>query len=291
MRWIQLLFTGIAMGSVYSLVALGYVMIYRASRVVNMAQGSFVMLGTFFCYSFLREVGLPYWLAGIASVIGVMAVSVGCYFLVVKPILKSSLIGMVMATVGLSILFENLTLLKWGGYPVNLPAFTGEKMLRLGRLRISPQSLWVIGIMIALFVMIFLFTKHTRLGKQMTAAATRPSAATLTGVSVGRMVSLAFMISAAIGAIGGIAMSNVIPVSYASGGALMLNGFVAGILGGWGSSAGAVVGGLALGLIQSFAGGLLPLGFQDAIAFSLLLVILYLRPQGLLGGTMGGEEP
>lgn len=115
MQWIQLLVTGISMGSIYALVALGYVMIYRASRVVNMAQGSFVMLGTFFCYSFLNEMGLPYWLAGILSVVGVMVVAVGCYLVVVKPILKSSVVGMVMATVGLMILFENLTLLKWGG--------------------------------------------------------------------------------------------------------------------------------------------------------------------------------
>lgn len=173
---------------------------------------------------------------------------------------------------------------------MNLPAFTGEKILRLGRLNISPQSLWIIAIMIALFVMSFVFTKYTRLGKQMVAAATDPSAATLTGVSVGRMVSLSFMMSAAVGAVGGIAMANTIPVSFSSGGALMLNGFVAGILGGWGSTAGAVVGGLALGVIQSVAGGLLPLGYQDAIAFGLLIVVLYFRPRGLMGGLMGGEH-
>lgn len=290
MKWLQLLVTGIATGSIYALVALGYVMIYRASRVVNMAQGSFVMLGTYFCYAFLVQLHVPFWLAGIASVIGVTIVSLGVYSLVVRPILELSLVAIIMATVGLSILFENLVLLTWGGYAANLPAFTGEDMMRVGGLSIAPQSLWVVGIAIVLFVALTLFVKYTRTGKQMTAAASNPSAAILTGVSVRRMVNLAFMMSAAVGAIGGVAMSNVIPVTYTSGGLLMLYGFVAGILGGWGSSAGALVGGLALGVIQSFVGGLLPLGYQDAIAFGLLLVVLYLRPQGLLGSVVAEGE-
>jgi branched-chain amino acid transport system permease protein len=290
MKWVQLLVTGIAMGSIYALVALGYVTIYRASKVVNMAQGSFVMLGTFFCYSFLTQVGLPYWLAAVASLVGVMIVSVAIYVLVIRPIMQVSLVAMIMATVGLSILFENLTLLFWKGYAVNLPPFTGDKMLRMGRLSIAPQSLWVIGVMIVVFVALSLFIRYTRLGKQMTATATNPSAALLCGVSGRKMVNLAFMMSAAVGAIGGITMSNVIPVTYMSGGTLMLSGFVAGILGGWGSSGGAVVGGLALGILQSVAGGVLPLGYQDAVAFGLLIVVLYLRPQGLMGTVATESE-
>jgi len=286
MGWIQFLVTGLAMGSIYALVALGYVTIYRASRVVNMAQGSFVMLGAFFCFSLLSQAGLPYWASGILSVVGVAVVSALVYVLVVKPILRVSLMAMVMATVGLSLLFENLVLIIWGGYGKNLPGFTGSGMLRFGGLNVAVQSLWVIGIMVVVFVALTLFMRYTRVGKQMTAVADNPSAATLSGVSTGRMVVLAFAMSAAIGGIGGIAMANVVPVSFSSGGILMLNGFVAGILGGWGSSAGAMVGGLALGVIQSFAGGLLPLGYQNVVAFGLLIAILYLRPQGLMGTLM-----
>jgi branched-chain amino acid transport system permease protein len=288
--WLQYIVTGITMGSIYSLIGLGYVTIYRTSHVVNMAQGSFVMLGSFLGYSLLTEIGLPYWASIIISIIAVMAIAVGMYLLVLKRIMKSSLVNMILATVGLGLLFESLILLKWGGYSKATPTFTGDKLLRIGGIHVAEQSLWVVGLMVVIFVALYFLGSRTRVGKQMTATATNPNAARMSGISTQRMIILAFAISSAIGAIGGLAINSVIPLTYSSGAIWGLTGFVAAILGGWGSSGGAVIGGLALGIIQSIFAGVLPAGWQDGIAFLILILILYFRPQGILGTTMTEGE-
>jgi branched-chain amino acid transport system permease protein len=288
--WIQYIVTGITMGSIYALIGLGYVTIYRTSHVVNMAQGSFVMMGGFFGYSLLKEIGLPYWASIILSIIAVTIVALGMYLLVLKRIMKSSLVNMILATVGLSILIESLVLLKWGGYSKPTPPFTGDRLLRLGGVHVAVQSLWVVGLMIVLFVALYFFGQRTRVGKQMTATATNPNAARISGIPTQRVIILAFTISSAVGAIGGLAINSVIPLTYTSGALWGLTGFVAAILGGWGSSGGAVLGGLVLGIIQSIFAGVLPAGWQDAIAFVILILLLYFRPQGLLGTTMTEGE-
>jgi branched-chain amino acid transport system permease protein len=288
--WLQYILTGITMGSIYALIGLGYVTIYRTSHVVNMAQGSFVMMGGFFGYSLLKEIGLPYWASIILTVVAVVVVALGMYLLVLKRIMKSSLVNMILATVGLSLLIESLVLLKWGGYSKPTPPFTGDKLLRVGDVHVKVQSLWVVGLMIVIFVLLYFFGQRTRVGKQMTATATNPNAARISGIPTQRMIILAFGISSAIGAIGGLAINSVIPLTYTSGALWGLTGFVAAILGGWGSSGGAVLGGLVLGIIQSIFAGVLPAGWQDAIAFVILILLLYFRPQGLLGTTMTEGE-
>jgi branched-chain amino acid transport system permease protein len=282
-KWIQLLVTGITMGSIYALIALGYVTIYRTSRIVNMAQGAFVMFGGFFAYSLLSEVGLPYWLSAVLSIVAVVVLSALMYLLVLRPLVKISLVSIILATMALSILFENFALLRYGGYGKGIPAFTGDKALFIGKIAVFPQSLWVIGLMIVVLIALYFLVNRTRVGKQMTATANDAGAASLSGVNTGRMILLAFGISAAIGALGGIAVTPINSTNYLSGGLYALSGFVAAILGGWGSSAGAVVGGLALGIIQSLATGFLPAGYQDAIAYAILILVLYFRPSGLLG--------
>jgi branched-chain amino acid transport system permease protein len=289
-KWIQLLVTGVTLGSIYALIALGYVTIYRTSRIVNMAQGAFVMFGAFFAYSFLSQIGLPYWLSAILAIAVVVIISAVMYGLVLKPLVKVSLVSIILATMALSILFENVALLTWGGYGKSVPAFSGDKALFVGKVAVFPQSLWVIGLMVLVLIGLYSLTNLTRIGKQMTATANDPGAASLSGVSTGRMILLAFAISAAIGAVGGIAITPISSTSYQSGGIYALSGFVAAILGGWGSSSGAVVGGLALGIIQSVATGFLPTGYQDAVAYAILILVLYLRPSGLLGIPSGEGE-
>jgi branched-chain amino acid transport system permease protein len=288
--WFQLIVTGITMGAIYALIGLGYVTIYRTSHIVNMAQGAFVMVGAYFGYSLLNERGLPYWASIIISILAVVVVAVGMYLLILRPIMKSSFVNMILATVGLSLLAEGLMWWKWGGFPKALPAFTGEKFLWIGGVAISPQNLWVIGLMLVIFLGLHFLGSRTRVGKQMTSTATNPNAARLSGISTNKMIVLAFAISAVIGAIGGLAIGSLVPMTYTAGAIWGLNGFVGAILGGWGSSGGAVVGGLALGIIQSLSTGFLPAGYQDAIAFALLIILLYFRPQGLLGGRVAEGE-
>jgi branched-chain amino acid transport system permease protein len=291
MRWIQLLVTGIAVGSVYSLVALGYLSIYRTARIVNLAQGAFVMFGGFFTYSFFTELGLPYWLSAIVGIIGVVIVGVGMHLLILKRLIRANLGAKIMATIALSIVFENFALLRWGGYGKTLPAFTGDQAIFIGRIAIFRQYVWVVGLLILVVVGLWALNRFTRTGKQMTATANNPAAASLSGVKTGRMIVLAFAISAAIGALGGIAITPTSQMLYLSGGLYALNGFVAAVLGGWGSAGGAIVGGLVLGVVQSLASGVLPAGYQDAVSFVILIVMLYFRPTGLLGlPQTGGED-
>jgi branched-chain amino acid transport system permease protein len=248
-----------------------------------MAQGAFVMFGAFFAYTFLAELHLAYWLAAVLSIAGVVIVATLVYLIVLRPLVKISLVSIILATMALSILFENFALVRWGGYGKSVPAFTGDKALLIGKVAVFPQSLWVIGLMIVVLVALYLLTSRTRVGKQMTATANDPMAASLSGVNTNRMILLAFAISAAIGALGGIAVSPINATNYLSGGIYGLAGFVAAILGGWGSSTGAVVGGLALGIVTSLVTGFLPAGYQDAVVYAILILVLYFRPGGLLG--------
>jgi branched-chain amino acid transport system permease protein len=282
-QWLQLLISGIVTGAIYALVGLGYVTIYRTSRVVNFAQGSFVMLGALITYSLLNQAGLPFWLSGIFSVLVVVAIAVAMYFLVIAPIIKVSLVSMILVTIGVSLLLENLALVKWGGYGLGIPSFPGERTLHLWRLNVDVQNLWVIAVAAVLFIGLWLLSNRTRVGKQMTATASDPLSASLSGISTTRMIVLAFAISAAIGAIGGICVGSITPMAYATGGMLGLAGFIAAIVGGWGSSSGAIVGGLTVGIAESLASGFLPGGYRSAVAYVLLIIILYFRPSGILG--------
>jgi len=290
-EWLQLLVSGLTLGSIFSLVALGFVTIYRTSKIVNMAQGSFVMLGTMITYSFLNELGWPFWLSGLVSIVGVIVLGVLLFQVILKPMLKSPPAAMILLTIALSLLLENLALLKWGGYGLGLPPFTGETSIQLGTVFIPPQTLWVLGITIVVVAGLYFLDNHTLLGKRMTATATRPAAASLCGVSPVLMMIVAFAISAGIGAIGGVSIGSLVPIAFTTGGLIGLNGFVAAILGGWGSSAGAVVGGFTLGILESLFTGIVPAGYKDALAFVLLIIVVYFRPSGLLGTpSVEGEE-
>jgi branched-chain amino acid transport system permease protein len=288
-QWTQLLFSGIVSGAIYGLIGLGYVTIYRTSRVVNMAQGSFVMLGALIAYSFVTETKLPFWASSLGSIVVVTAISIVTYRLVVAPIMRISLVAMILGTIGVGLICENVALIKWGGYGQSLPPFTSGAF-ELGGVVISEQSLWILAVTGVVLLALYLLGNRTFLGKKMTATASNPDAASICGVYTNRMVLVAFAISGATAALSGIAIGSLAPVSYLSGGIFGLNGFVAAILGGWGSSAGAVVGGLALGVAEALAIGALPAGYKSAVAFVLLLLLLYFRPTGILGKTAAEGE-
>jgi branched-chain amino acid transport system permease protein len=286
--WIQLVVTGITMGSIYSLIGLGYVTVYRTSRIINMAQGSFVMLGGYLAYSLFSQAGLPYWPSALLSVVSVVVISVLIYLGVLRWM--RSFVNGILATIGLMVLFEGIALIEWGPYGKSIPAFVNAGFLHVGGVAVDAQSLWVIGLMIVIAIGLYFLGSRTRIGKKMTATATDPVSARMCGVSTNRMIVLAFAISALVGAIGGVAVVPMIPVTYESGGAFGLVGMVGAIMGGWGSSTGALIGGLAIGIIQSLVTGILPAGWQTAVAFGVLILILYFRPQGLLGTTMTEGE-
>lgn len=287
---LQLLVSGITIGSVYGLVGLGFVTVYRCSGIVNFAQGEFVMLGGMLTYYLWKTMGLSYPLAAAAAVVIVGLVGIAMYQLIIAPLRRAYGLIIVMATLGFSMLLQSIALVWWGSYPNYLPTFTGEKPLTVGGVAITPQNIWVLLMAAAALLVLYLVNNRTRFGKAMTATATDPLAAGLVGVRTGSMIRWSFGISAVIGAIAGVFVSPVIGITFASGSLLGLKGFVAAVLGGWGKSSGAFVGGLLLGVIETLGAGFLPAGYKDAVAFLVLLIALYFRPSGILGSALTETE-
>ncbi|MBW2038416.1 MAG: branched-chain amino acid ABC transporter permease [Deltaproteobacteria bacterium] len=279
----QLLAAGITMGAIYALVALGFVTIVRASQIINFAQGEFVMLGGVITFFFIKGAGLSYPLAALMAVIAVVVIGFLLHVLVIYPLRKTSVLIPLMATLGASIFLSNTSGLIFGMLPKALPPFSGENPLKVGGIHVAPQSLWVLGVTFLLLLSLYLLSHRTLLGKAMEASSTDPLGADLLGISRNLMVFLAFGVSAGVGAIAGILITPIFYTSYSSGTLLGLKGFVAAVLGGWGKNSGAVLGGFALGIVESLSIAFIPSGYKDGVAFVVLLLILYFRPKGILG--------
>ena len=279
----QLVSSGITIGAIYALVGLGFVTIARASQIINFAQGEFVMLGGVITFSLLKGAGLSYPLAAIVAVISVVIIGLLLHILVVYPLRKTSIPILLMATLGASIFISNTTALVFGTLPKALPPFSGDQPLQIWGVLITPQSIWVLGATILLLISLYFLSNRTLLGKAMEASSTDPLGADLSGISRNLMVFLAFGVSAGIGAIAGIFITPIFYTSYHAGTLIGLKGFVAAVLGGWGKNSGAILGGFVLGVVESLSVAFIPSGYKDAVAFVILLLILHIRPKGILG--------
>jgi branched-chain amino acid transport system permease protein len=279
----QLLTSGITIGAIYALVALGFVTIIRASQIINFAQGEFVMLGGVITFFLLKSLHLPYPVAALVAIVIVMMVGFLLYVTVIYPLRKASILILLIATLGASIFLSNTSGLLFGTLPKALPPFSGEHPLQIAGISIVPQSLWVLGTSFLLLVALYFLSHRTLLGKAMEASSTDSLGADLLGISRKLMVSLAFGVSAGIGAIAGILITPIFFTSYSSGTLLGLKGFIAAVLGGWGKNSGAVLGGFVLGIVESLSIAFIPSGYKDGVAFATLLLILYFRPKGILG--------
>jgi branched-chain amino acid transport system permease protein len=279
----QLLVSGITMGAVYALVALGFVVIVRASQILNFAQGEFVMLGGVLTFFFIQASRLPYPLAAVVAVIFVTIIGLVLYLLVIYPLRKASALILIMATLGASICISNTSALLFGTLPKALPPFSGDRSLQLAGVAIPPQAIWVLGATFLLLLALSLLSHRTLVGKAMEASSTDPLGADLAGISRNLMVFFAFGTSAAMGAIAGVLVTPLFYTSYNSGTLLGLKGFIAAVLGGWGKNSGAILGGFCLGIVEAVSVAFIPAGYKDAVAFVVLLLILYFRPKGILG--------
>jgi len=279
----QLLFSGITIGAIYALVALGFVTIARASQIINFAQGEFVMLGGVITYFLLNVVNLPYPLAALVAIPMVILIGFLMHLSVVYPLRKASVLILIMATLGSSLFLSSTSGLIFGTLPKTLPPFSGEHPLQIGGVSVLPQSLWVLGFTFLLLIFLYLLSHRTLLGKAMEASSTDPLGADLLGISRNLMVFFAFGVSAGVGATAGILITPIFFTSYSSGTLLGLKGFIAAVLGGWGKNSGAILGGFVLGITESLSLAFIPSGYKDAVAFIILLLILYFRPKGILG--------
>lgn len=278
----QYLLSGLTIGAIYALVALGFAIIYNASHVINFAQGEFVMIGGMAAVS-LGNAGLPLLLAIPVAVLAAVAVGLALEKFAVEPARGASVVTLIIITIGASILLRGLATLVWDKKLHVLQPFSGDKPIELAGATILPQSLWVLGVTLAIVLLLSWFFSRTLTGKAMLATSHNPLAAQLCGVNTRTVLLLAFGLSAALGAIAGILIAPITLTSWDVGVMLGLKGFAAAILGGLGSGAGAVLGGIVLGIVESLGAGYVSSAYKDAIAFVIILVVLFFMPSGLLG--------
>jgi len=279
----QYLITGITVGSIYAMVAVGFNIIYNVTEIINFAQGEFVMLGGLIMVFFRVVMGLPLIMAFPATVIVVTLVGILLDRLAIRPIRQPSVLTLIIATIAASILIKGSAMFIWGKDPYDLPAFSGRNPITIFGAVIQPQYLWVIGFLIVIVIILSVFFNRTIIGKAMSACADNPNAASLVGINVKQMILLSFALSAAIGAVAGITMTPISLMEYDRGAMLAVKGFGAAILGGLGSFPGAILGGLIMGSIESFGAGLISSGYKDAFALIVLLIVLFFKPSGILG--------
>lgn len=281
----QYLFAGITYGAIYAIVAIGFNIIYNATGIINFAQGEFVMLGGMISISLLRFMPLAYAIA--AAVVITMAIGALIEILFIRWLESPSVLRMIIITIGISILLRELALHIWGESIRSLPYFYGNEVttFALGSVHVSPQVLWVIVACAVMVSGLSVFFKGTPIGREMRACAANRTAALLCGINTRNMVTLSFMLSAGIGALAGCVMSPITYTQYDSGTSLAIKGFTVAILGGLGNSMAAVMAGILLGIIEAFSVSVVPLAFQDAIAITILLIILFVKPHGLFGSS------
>ncbi|MEX1661834.1 branched-chain amino acid ABC transporter permease [uncultured Thioclava sp.] len=279
---LQFLLSGVTVGAVYALVALGFTIIYNASDVVNFAQGEFVMLGgmiTVFTY----QAGLPLPLAAVLAIAITSLVGVALNKLALEPARGAPVVSLIIITIGASIFIRGAAQLIFDKQLHRFPSFSGDQPIHIFGATIVPQSLWVIGGAVLVFIGLWLFFTKTLTGKAVLATANNRLAAQLVGINTGWVMTLSFALSAAIGALAGVLVTPITLVGYDVGVGLALKGFAAAMLGGMGNPKGALVGGISLGLLEALTAGYLSSQYKDAVAFIVILAVLFVMPQGLFG--------
>jgi branched-chain amino acid transport system permease protein len=279
---LQYTFGGLTNGSVYALVALGLTIVFNVSGVVNFAQGSYAVLGALTASS-LHGLGVPLLLSVPLAVIAVSMVSLAVYLLTVAPIPRATHFTSIAVTLGLAIVLDKIAQFIWGTEFYTLPPFFNFSTVELAGASIDAQTIVVLAVSISLMLLMTAYFKHTRSGQAALACSENREAAGLVGINVNRIALRAYVIGAALGAVAGIVILPLTTMSNSSGPILTIKGFAACVLGGFGSGVGSVIGGLLLGLVEAYGITVLPSGYQALIAYSVVVIILLLRPGGILG--------
>jgi len=279
----QYLVAGLTYGTIYAIVGIGFNIIYNTTGIINFAQGEFVMLGGMTAVTLHAFLPLPLAIGG--AVLITMLVGGLIEIAFIRWLVKPSVLRMIIITIGISILIREGALAVWGEGVRSLPYFTGNEVsaLDLGGVRVSPQVLWASSVCSVIVFLLNLFFKHTMLGREMRACAANREAAALCGIPTDNMVTFSFVLSAGIGALAGCVVSPITYTQYNIGTGLAIKGFTVAILGGLGNSMAAVIAGLILGVLESFSIWVLPTAYKDVISISILLIMLFVRPNGLFG--------
>ncbi len=280
--FLQLLFTGLGIGSIYALVSLGFVLLIRAASVVNFAQGEFSMLGAYLMVIFANDLGVPYFVAIPIAVVLMAGFGVLFAGVVYWPLRHRGQLPVIISTIGASILLSNTVLATYGPSPQALaPLF--DNGFDVGDVYIDSQYLAILVITTLLVLLQYLVFERTLLGKKLQATSQDKEMASLLGIPVAAMVLFTFAYSAALGGVAGVLVAPVLQVTVGMGAVVALKAFAANIIGGFGSIPGAILGGLALGVAETMGAFYISVPYKDAFAFALLLLVLLVRPQGIFG--------
>ena len=280
--FLQYLFSGLTSGAIYALAGLGFAIIYNSSHVINFAQGEFIMIGGMASATLVAS-GMPMPLAIALAMLIAMAAGIALEKFAIEPARDSDVVTIIIITIGASIFMRGAAQLIWDKEFHSLPAFSGETPIAILGATLMPQSLWVFGVSGAVIVGLWWFFNRTMFGKAMLGTSHNRLAAQLVGVGVKRVLMASFALSALLGAVGGAVVTPITFTNYEAGIMLGLKGFSAAVLGGLGNGGGAIVGGLIVGIAEALASGYLSSAYKDAIAFVIILFVLFFMPNGLFG--------
>jgi branched-chain amino acid transport system permease protein len=281
---LQLLLSGIAQGCIYGLIALGFVLIYKATETVSFAQGELMMLGAFCAFAGMTLFGLPFWLAALLAVAAMVAFGVLLELVVIRPILGQPQFSIVMLTIGIGYVARGLiTMIPAIGTETHaLPVPYKDQIWKVGELVVNVEQMAIIMATAVLCGLLFAMFRYSKLGIAMQASSQNQLAAYYMGIPVKRLNGLVWGLAAAVAAIAGMLLAPITFV-HANMGFIGLKAFPAAVVGGFGSLPGAIVGGLVIGIVESFAGFYLPDGFKDTAPYIVVLVMLMVKPNGLFG--------
>ncbi|ATE62027.1 branched-chain amino acid ABC transporter permease [Thauera sinica] len=285
---LQYVITGVTVGSIYGLIALGFVLVYNSSHVINFAQGDLQMIGGMMAVAVLTA-GLPLPIAVVLGTLGGAGVGFLLYKAAIQPAGNAGPLPLVVITLGAALVIRGAAESVWGRGYYSLPAFSGDEAIHVMGVTVMPQSLWVLGLTAAVVIVLTRFFDATKTGKAILATSIDPDAATLMGIDTRRMKLLCFGLGGFLASVAGVAIAP-IAFTYSTVGLMLgLKGFVAAVLGGLGNFKGAVLGGLILGITETMMSGYGASDYKDAVAFLLILVILVFMPRGLFGAS-GAER-
>ena len=286
MQILQYLINGISIGSVYAIIALGYTMVYGIAKMLNFAHGDIIMVGAYISFCVTSYLGLPAWVSVVAAVAVCTVLGIVIEGLAYKPLRGTPSLAVLITAIGVSYFLQNAAQLIWSSSPKNFTSVVTIKPISLagGKIVITGEVLLTVAACILVMVGLTLFTSKTRTGKAMRAVSEDRDAAQLMGINVSQTISTTFAIGSALAAVAGVLLCSTVPTLQPTTGSMPgIRAFTAAVFGGIGSIPGAMLGGILLGIIETFSKAYLSTQFSDAIVFSVLIVILLVKPAGLLG--------
>jgi branched-chain amino acid transport system permease protein len=281
----QIILSGVTMGCIYAMVGFGFALVFNSSQIMNFAQGEFLMLGAMMHYTGTVVLKLPFAASLILALGTISLVAILIEALAIHPMNRkgASIVMMVCAFIAFSVIFKNLAEAIWGKYPLVVQGFFSKEIFEVAGVGIQSQSVAVIVSTLICMVILWYFLSRTMYGMALVATAFNPKMAYLCGVNVRRMIVISFVLSGASSALAGVVVGPVSFISSFLGFDLGIKGFCAAVIGGMGSPVGAVLGGLLLGVMEALLGVYVSTSYSTMMAFLILLIVLYVRPQGMLG--------